>query len=89
MNLMTSTFSAFIVKFVVDEAYKARDEDERLIIEIVKKKFDGFVVLDTKTSESIFCTEKAISLLNASEKDMNKVRLKKNRMTKTFKQVVS
>ena len=89
MNWMTSTISAFIVKFAVDEAFKARDDDDRLIIEIVKKQFDGFVVLDSKTSESIFCTEKALCLLNTSEKDMTKVWLKKNRRIKTFRQVVS
>ena len=60
MNLMTSTFAAYIVQFAVDEAFKARDDDDRLIIEIVKKQFDGIVVLDGITSESIFCTEKAL-----------------------------
>ena len=60
MNLMTSTFAAYIVQFAVDEAFKARDDDDKLIIEIVKKQFDGFVVLDGITSESIFCTEKAL-----------------------------
>ena len=89
LNWMTSTFSAYIVKFVVDEAYKARDDDERIIMEIVKKQFDGFVVLDSKTLEIMFCTEKALCLLKTSEKDLTKVKLKKNRTTKTFRQVVS
>ena len=89
INWMTSTFSAFIVRFAVDEAFKARDDDERLIIQIVKKQFDAFVVLDSITSESIFCTEKALFLLKTSEKEMSKVKLKQNWTIKTFGQVVS
>ena len=65
---MTSTFAAYIVQFAVDEAFKARHDDDRLIIDIVKKFFDGFVVLDSKSMEPIFCTEKALTLLETSEK---------------------
>ena len=89
INWMTSTFSAFIVRFAVDEAFKARHDDERHIIEIFKKIYDGFVVLDTKTLEPIFCTEMALSLLETSEKEISKVKLKKNRMIKTFVKVVN
>ena len=89
MNWITSTFSAFIVQFAVEEAFNARDDDERLIIDIVKKQLDGFVVLDTITLKYIFCSEKALFLLKTSEKEMSKVKLKQNWTIKTFGQVVS